>query len=403
MTATLTPNGLSIDDFEIILEEIQTAFIAAYGAGIKTEVKSGAGQLQRIIAARDQQWQEILLSVYTGLDPRLAEGVLLDRSNSLLGLTRLPDTPAEVLGTYTGTPTTVIPAGSRVSVGTPANIFATDVEYIVGGGGTIDNVLVIAELPGEVDVSILGAWTLEDAIGGITGFDDDSQPVLGRVVELDADFRARGDIERFRRGIGPLAAIDATLIAVAGVTFAKSFENVTVSPTDSNGIDLHGIKAVVEGGTDLDVATAMRNSFPAGHQSFGAESQVLNVGPDQRTWFFDRVAEVPVYVRAEFLTSTSEESTPADLDATAKAALMEFAMGPIDPATGNRSTTQGAWQIGTDVLSNRLEGALADITGADDVTVTTSLDDVSYISTKRAISIVQRAVLAEVRITISEV
>ena len=67
------PAGLAIDNFETILSEVQTDFRNAYGVSVATELKSSAGQMQRILALREQQWHERTLDLYQSLDPRLAE------------------------------------------------------------------------------------------------------------------------------------------------------------------------------------------------------------------------------------------------------------------------------------------------------------------------------------------
>lgn len=385
------PSGLTIQTFDEILAEVQDDFRTAFGEAIATDVKSTAGQLQRLLAMRESQIQEQMLELYQGSDPRLAEGVLFDQSASLLGVVREAARPALVLGTITGTPATAIPDGFRVSVG--GFVFeVTSGPYVIGGGGTVAGVEVTSQLDGPIDVSLLGAWTLTDSLAGVTGFDDDSQPDLGRLVEGDAEFRERVEIERFRRGQGGLAAIEAAVSAIAAVDYVRAYHNVTTDPVDANGIPLFAINVVVEGGDPAEVAAAIVASGPAGHLFFGTDEseQVVN-GPSIDTVGFDRVEDIDLHVRATLTTSTvgpDEPPAPDDLEEVVDDALLEY--------------TAARWQIGTDVLAHKLVGALSGIAGVDAVLIETSLDGVAWSTAKREISIRQRAVLTEARITFVE-
>ncbi len=382
-------DGLTIDTFETILAEVQAGFRTAFGSIIATKVTSSAGQLQNLIALRESQLQEKLLQVYQGTDPRLAEGVILDQRNSLLGIDREPDDQAEVLGTASGTPATAINDGVRVQVG--SFVFeVVDGPYVIGGGGTIGSVRVRAQEPGEVDVTLLGAWTILDSVAGFVSFDDDSQPNAGRVVESDAEYRARAEIERYRRSSGPLAAIEASVSSIDEVSYVRAYHNITTDPTDANGIPLWAINVVVEGGDAAEVAAAIFAGGPAGHLFFGTdESEDVPDGVGGTVSIgFDRVDSISLYVRATLTTSTSEETAPDDLEALVRTTLLAY--------------TAANWSIGTDVLVHKLSGSLASIVGVDAVLIETSLDGVAWSTAKRSISIRQRAVLTDGRITFVE-
>lgn len=390
---TFGPNGLVIDTFDQTLAEIQDDFRAAFGDAISTRPNSSAGQIQNLIALRESQWQEALLQLYQALDPRHAEGVLLDQRNALLGIDREPADEAEVLGTATGTPATNIPNGTVLSVG--GFLFdVIDGPYVIGGGGTVANVRVRAQTVGPKDVTTLGAWSIVTNVPGFTGYNDTSQPNLGALVEQDAAYRVRAEIERYRRGNGPLLAIQASVSSIDAVTYVRAFHNITTDPVDANGIPYHAINVVVEGGDDADIAEAIWDAGPAGHLFFGAEGPFeVDDGTGGTVQIsFDRVEQVDMWINLTLTTSTSEEETPDDLEALVVSTLLEFA--------------SEEWQIGTDVTTRKIAGALNDIEGIDAIACTISLDDGGtdpYSTAKRAISIRQRAVLAEARITVVEV
>jgi hypothetical protein len=396
---TLDANGVSIDTFDVILAEVQDEFRSKVAINIATDLKSSAGQIQHAMATREEQQQQAVLRLYQNQDARSAEGVHQDQRNSLLGVTRQADTPAEVLGTATGTPATNLPNGSRLSVG--GFVFQiADGPYTIGGGGTVTGVKLVAELPGALDVTLLGAWTIVDVISGFTSFADTSQPVVGRLVETDAEYRAAAEVERFSRAAGSLLAIEAAVALVTGVTSVNAVHNVTTDPVDANGIPLYQINVIVEGGLDADVAQAIFDSGPAGHTYYGTTTVVVGSGPASETIRFDRVTTITMWTTITLTTSTSEDDAPADLLTLVPTMLVDYTAGVAGAAAAT-----AAWQIGTDVLAKDLRGALAGIAGVDEIVATMSTDDGAldpYATTKRPMTIRERAVLITSRVIVVE-
>lgn len=383
-------SGVVIDTYDELLSDVQTDYLGQW-PGIKTKLSSSAGQMQRLMTKRELEMQEKILQVYTQLDARLAEGVHADRNNAQTGSTRLPNTPAEVRGTATGTPATSIPNGTTVEIG-GFQFVTSGGPHVIGGGGTISDVLVVASLPGEVDVATLGAWTIIDTVSGFASFDDDTQPVVGRLVETDLEYRARAEVERFSRSSGPLLSIESAVSKVKGVTYVKAWHNVTVDPVDADGIELHGLKVVVEGGDAAQVAQAIWSSMPGGHLLFASdESEVIVEGPAIHTIVFDRVDDIDMWVKVTLTTSTSEEAAPDGLEDLVKGLVYDYAILN--------------WDIGSDVLAHRVSGALSSLAGVDATVIEFSTDDGGgdpYSSAKKAMSIIQRAVPAKIRITLVE-
>lgn len=386
------PSGLTIDTFDVILADVQADFRLAFGSNIATDVNSSAGQAQRLLANREAQVHEQFAALYQSMDPRLAEGVPLVQRNSLLGIEPEAADQAEVLGTATGTAATVIPNGTRLSVG-GVEFETIEGPYVIGGGGTVADVRVRAIDDGPVLVSTLGAWTILDTVLGFTSYDDVEQPNPGRLVETNTEYRARAEIERYRRGTGPLAAIEASVSRVSETTYVRAWHNITTDPVDANGIPYLAINVIVDGGEDDDVAAAIWASGPAGHLFYGTDETVLvpdGVG-GVVSISFDRVENVRTYVRATLTTSTvgaEEPVAPDDLEGVATAALVAYAAAQ--------------WGIGTDVLPHKLVGALASIAGVDGILIETSLDGMAWSSAKRAMTIRERATLAAADVTIVE-
>lgn len=391
-------SGLTIQTYEEILEDIQEEFRSRISTAIATSLGSMAGQLQRIMALREYQAQERALALYQALDPRLSEGVFQDRQNALLGLERLPNTSAVVSGTATGTSGTVINNGVLLTVG-GSQFAVTNGPYTIGAGGTVSGVELTATEFGEVDVATLGAWTIDTPVTGFDSFADDSQSIYGRLVETSTEYRTRAEVERYRRSSQTLRAIEASVSSVEGVTYARAWDNITTEPTDADGIPYGAINVVAEGGTDADVAQAILDAAPAGHDLYGWPtpsgsfvSVTIGSGTLSEIVEFNRVTEFDLWIRVSVVTSTSEELAPddADLEAAIDAALLEY--------------TTANWQIGTDVLPYKLIGAIsaAGIDGIDSITVEHSTTSGSgpWSSAKLPISIRQRAVYSSARLVV---
>ncbi len=394
MTFSFSSAGLTIQTYAEVLADVQSEFRSRISARVATAANSLLGQVQRIVALYDYRAQEKLQQLYQAMNPQLAEGVHLDQRVALLGLTREAAQRAEVLGTITTTDTATVPNGTRYSVG--GFVFSViDGPYSRTGAGTITDVRLASELYQPIDVSTLGAWAVVDAIADVTGFDDTSQPIAGRVIETDAELRRRAETERLARASGPLEAIDAGVGLVTGVTYARAYHNVDPSTDpNSDGIPYDAVNVVVSGGTDADVAAAIEAYGPAATRFFGATEVTLGSGARARVVGFDRVSEIDMYIRVTVTTSTSEESSDAlstaELESAIKTALSAY--------------TTSAWIIGKDVIPAELLGAVmsAGIPAIDAITVEVGDDGIAWPTTKYPITIRQQAIYADARVTVVE-
>lgn len=409
MSATFDASGLAIDTFDAAL----TQFVVALGASLgltdaqveraRNSVQSAIGNLARVAVERDITNQEALLAVYGSLSVE-AEGSQLDRIARILGVTRRAAQVSRVIGTADGTASTSIPNGTRLRYNPAATVWTVvDGPYTIGGGGTVE-IAVESESEDAVEVAIDPAtgfddWTILDSVVGwsdVGGFESTAQPIVGSDTETDAALRGRVETEAFRRATGPIAAIDANVTAVNGVTFVRTWENRTLV-TDSDSIPGKAINVVVEGGDDTQVAEAIYNARPAGAEIFalvdGSEVSVT-LTDDYGFDFvvaFNRVTDVPMLVEVDLVTSTSEESAPAGIIATVQSLVQEQA--------------NEFFGIGADVLPWKIAGFIAaqNYGGIDNVVVRVdSVAGGSPAASKFSISIRERATFALGNINVAE-
>lgn len=399
MSAVVDSSGLTIQSFDEILEEIIVAqgtalsLTAAQIQRMRAGVQSTLGQIVRVEAEREAIAQEALLSVYNALSFQ-AEGAQLDRVVRLLGMTRLPAELSRVTGTASGTPATEIPTGTRLRYNPLETVWVVDGPYTIGGGGTV-SIAVEREDADDAEVALDPAtgfddWTILDTVVGFTAFESSAQPIIGHAIESDAALRSRAEIEAFRRGQGPLKAIEAAVLEIAGVTYVRVYENRTLV-TDADGIPGKAINAVVMGGDDAEIAAAIFASRSAGAEVYGTDVSVIVVDDwgFSHTMAFDRVDDVPLYIRCTLTTSSAEDVAPAGVTDTVETLLLEQA-----------ATSFG---IGDDVKPYVLSGAVfaAGLPGIDAVLIELSDDGATWQTTKWPISIRERSVFNAARVTVT--
>jgi len=134
--AGLDANGLTIKRLADIKTEIEASLRATIGDQINTLPQSIFGQLVGIYAEREALVWELAQAIYDSQYPDTAEGVSFDNVGALTGFTRSPALASTIaLQAFFGTPSTVIPAGTILSVLNDSDSkFSTDNEVILGTG-----------------------------------------------------------------------------------------------------------------------------------------------------------------------------------------------------------------------------------------------------------------------------
>jgi hypothetical protein len=113
MTAVIDENGLQIQTFSEILEEVGADMVAQ---GFPTELETSFGQLRRIWSELEAHQQEKLLQVYNLLS-LFTDGVALERVVLLHGVRRRPAQRSIVSGIARGTPSHTITEGTILTYG----------------------------------------------------------------------------------------------------------------------------------------------------------------------------------------------------------------------------------------------------------------------------------------------
>jgi uncharacterized phage protein gp47/JayE len=396
MALELTGDGLTIQTLAEIQEELKVVYRQAFGNNVNLLPKSIFGQQIGIAAEREAVVQNTMLDIFKSWNPLTASGIPLDIIAELAGTERLAATRSTIdSGRITGTTGTVIDNGKKVKLdATTTEWQIINGPYTIPVSGTLDNVELEAVNTGPLTAVATGpsGWTIVTPVVGWTDFENPTDAELGRDLETDAEFRVRRIRELASAGRASLPAITANLSQVDGVTFARTYENTTLV-TDGDGIPGKAINAVVEGGTDQDVADELFASKAAGIEAYGTDvtATVIDDEGNSHTIKFDRVSTVNIWIKCTLTTSTSEETFPSTGAATVAAALLDY---------GN-DYMRG---VGQDVLAYKLVGAVEDsgVEGIDQVAVLVKDADPPTLA-KQAIGLRDRANYDSTRISVVEV
>jgi uncharacterized phage protein gp47/JayE len=158
------------------------------------------------------------------------------------------------------------------------------------------SVTVTATADGPVIANAGTLTVIVTPVSGLTNVLNIQDAVLGRLVETDNAYRTRMADELQIAGAGTVEAIRSRLLATPGVTSALVYENVEDIP-DINGRPPHSFEAVVNGGTDADVAETIWLAKPAGIETYGSDSYVITDSQGQpHTINFSRPSIIDIYL-----------------------------------------------------------------------------------------------------------
>lgn len=235
----------------------------------------------------------------------------------------------------------LIAAGAWAGVSSNVNddflkLLDADADFAVLWTGTFDSELLGSGgdfVADETGVNIVPANTLVTIATPQVGWDSVNNPqagTTGQEVETDTELRIRR-AATFLAGNATDGAIKSALInEVPGVTSASVTSNRTMA-VDGEGRPPKSFEAVVEGGTDLAVATQIWLTMPSGMESFGSTAQVVvDSEGNNQTINFSRPELMFLYVQVKRNFNT-EETYPVNGDDLIKIAIVAYALATYNP------------------------------------------------------------------------
>lgn len=306
MPDTLDADGLQTKSLNELITELEDGLKAIYGSDINVDSNSPDGQLINLFSQASIDLRELLTEIYNSMNPDNASGSILDERVTFNNIERKGGTftiePIDFTTTQTVTlqgldADAVDPDGTGYTIqDNEGNEFILiDSATLVAGSYTKN---FRAKNIGQVETTLGTIQTPVTIILGVTSIDNTTGPInIGQNEETDAQLRVRRQFSVAINSEGYLDGLLALLLNLDGVTEAKVFENIT-NAVDADGIEAHGIWAIVEGGANTDIADVIYSKKSYGANMTGAVT--VDITTDSGDIFvakFDRATAANLYIQ----------------------------------------------------------------------------------------------------------
>ena len=261
-TFGLTDNGFTLKRLADILDDMVTALgnvvDPVSGESLTVDLSDENDPLiQEINAFADGLsvcWEQLQL-VNNQFDPNSSTGTGLSALVQLNGLRKKSGTYSTVILYCTGTANLTIAAGQQVSPISDGNYWTTNTTFTFDSSGHA-TVLATCNDIGAITASagtLIKIVTPQDGWQTVTNISD---AVAGTNEETETELRARRNVSTSGTAVAIIESVYSSLRSLENVTAVRVYQNITLT-TDANGVPSKSIAAVVQGGTDADIANVL--------------------------------------------------------------------------------------------------------------------------------------------------
>ena len=260
----ILPTGVIQPDTGSTKTDVQAEYLTVFGNDLLLDDSTPQGRLiDTETTARDSVLR-VMADIANQINPNIATGVFLQSIGALHKLVPVVGTYSSVGLVLSGLAGTVIPESSRVSTQSGI-VFKTDSTVTIGASGNV-TVSATAELIGP---SVVNVGEINKIVDGVLGWDaviNPLAPIQGQNQETDTQFRARRSKNLSLWSAGTVEAIHARVSAVNGVNSLVVRDNQSEFTSIIDGVNMtpHCTWVCVDGGSDIDVATALIYSKQSG-------------------------------------------------------------------------------------------------------------------------------------------
>lgn len=303
-------SGIHVPEYTDIRDRLIATFKTIFGEDLYLGEDSQDYQMIAEFADLMDDVGAVLAQDYASHDPDLASGLSLDYLLALNGLRRMAATNSTAVVTASGTEGTLIRAGSIV-MDANGNQWSTNADATIGSEGSV-SIAVTAVEAGHISADAGSISKIMSPTAGWISVTNEEAANAGRDVETDGEARERRAASLSNTGMSMLEAIIGTVRSIAGVQKTRVYENDT-SSTDGNGIPAHSICAVVLGGEDEEIATAIFKKKSPGCGTYGNNTEtVQDIFGNNYSVKFSRPVETPIIVQMTVKTFSGYTSDVAD-------------------------------------------------------------------------------------------
>ena len=399
MVDTLDSNGLSVDNYNTLLNGIQTELNSIYaidGDTINFDSSTPDGQFTNILAQIGTDIREVIQEVYNSFDPEKCTGVIQDSRYALNYITRKGGT-FTVQNISITTDRTVTLQGLDANYNDPNAASYTISDNAGNLWYLIDTVTLTAgttSLPfraqnlGLVQPTIGTITNQVTKVIGITSVNNSVAPTtLGEDQESDAEFRIRRDRSTATAGQNNYDSMIGQLLELDGVTDVQVHVNNT-SSTDSTGTAAYTVWIIVEGGANSDIANVIYQNSTGLPTRGNVSVDVPSVSGEVFPTHFDRVNPVPLYIQFDLKNTNTNVNISEDT-------IKEYIAKNLIFILNQPAETSYVTEIASAALLNYGEGLYA-------LNVEVSTDNTTWTDFIASSSIKDKFVVDTTRITINE-
>lgn len=345
----ITSTGVIVPDTSTLLTDVTAEYLATFGTDLVTTSDSPAGVLIAAeVLARTQVVQNNA-GLGNQINPNISMGTYLDAIMALTGIQRSPQTQTYVTGvSLIGVAGTSVPIGSLAATAA-GDQFQSVATVTIGGGGTATVDFVSVEF-GPIPCAANSLTSVVSVVLGWETVNNISSGALGTATQSDVSARAYRNNTLGFQGVALPVAITSALYNVQGVTSVWFQENIAATTQTINGISMvaHSIYAVVNGGSQLDVAAALLENKSNGANWNGGTTVNIVEPASGQTYPVKFDYATPTGISIE-VTTTNGNST----DITN--AILAYAAGTVPNFPLQTGT---AWGIGGEISAFEIAAAI---------------------------------------------
>lgn len=389
---SLTPNGYNATSLQTLIEDMTSNYQNSFGPLIDTSSDSALGIWMGVTAIEISNVFSDLKEIYSNMNPQTSEGRMLENISLFGGIVRKGLSKSTGVVDFTGINGTVIPLGTVVLVSADTTRrFVTVTDEIIPSGGTI-RIRIEAEVEGAIQAPTGTIDTLETPIVGVTSLTNPRDVSIGAgAVETEDALRQRRSNTLSMGGNGTAAAISAAISQIPSVTTVRVISNTTSFWQEKGNTGTfrppNSVEVVVENGDEDDIIEALGITVSATSEMFGDLTAFYSdITGNQHQVRYSRPSEIDIYIDVVY-TIYSEENFPEDGEAQIAQAIEEW--GQVE------------YQLGVDVLVDRITVPCFDVSGIASVTITVGTTPVTT-GDDIPIELYEKAVVSVSNITVTQ-
>ena len=267
MTAPqFTPDGIQVQTFQEIYDELAAGYRVIYGDDINLDLNSPDGQRVAIEAQLVLDSQSFGALEYNQRDPDFALGQSLNSIIKLSGITRRPATRSQVDVTVVTDRPLTLPIDYTVEDDLGQSWSTLAVRSLAAGTTTVTLFALAFGAIAADSATIVNPVTV---VIGVISVTNPSSATVGIDEETDQELRVRRNRSLETPQSSSIGRMFNALASVANVTDVAVYENDT-DTTDSDSIPAHSLFVVVEGGAVANIVETMTKNKTGGKGMIGA-------------------------------------------------------------------------------------------------------------------------------------